>query len=139
MIELIEIGGGFDVRCAEAEVAFVTITVQFEIGIRERDGKYFTVTLSTPFKVRQDTAGEWIALDPEADDERLGVLAVRLRYASVTGCHISPDGTLSIEFGPQFAISVEPDAQYESWEVEQERFKVVGGAGGELFVWRRDK
>jgi hypothetical protein len=137
MIELVEAGTGFEVRCAEAEVAFVTITVRFQIGIRERDGKYFTVTLSTPFEVRQDGADEWITLDPEADDERLGVLAVRLRYASVTGCYIDADGTLAMQFGPELAITAGPDDEYESWDVEQERFKVVSGPGGERHVWRR--
>jgi Family of unknown function (DUF6188) len=137
MIELVEVDKGFDVRLADGQVAFVGIAVQFQIGIRERDGDYLTVTLSTPFETRRGSASEWSILDPEADDERLGVLAVRLRRATVTECHVSASGTLGIEFDAELGISVHADDQYESWEIEQERFTVVSGPGGELVVWRR--
>jgi len=135
MSELVELDDGFDVRVHDAQVAFVTVAVQLEIGIRDGDGKYLIVKLSTPFEVRQDSGGEWITLDPEMDDERLGVLAVRLRCASVNRCHIGADGTLAVEFGPNITISVAPCDRYESWDLEQEMFKVVSGPGGELYIW----
>jgi Family of unknown function (DUF6188) len=139
MIDLIERDAGLEVRFADGEVAFVTIAAQFKIGLRDSDGDYLAVTLSTPFGFRDDSGGEWSTLDPEADDERLGVLAVRLRRARATACRIAADGTLNIAFDRNLGICIRPDDQYESWDLEQERFKVVGGRGGELFVWRRSE
>lgn len=137
MSELVELDEGFDVSVHSAQVAFVTIAVQLKIGILDGDGKHLIVTLSTPFEVRRDGAAEWITIDPEVADERLGALVVRLRRASVSGCHIGADGTLRVEFEPHLAVSVTPNDQYESWDLEQEMFKVVSGPGGELLVWRR--
>jgi hypothetical protein len=137
MIELVELDNGFDVRVHDAQVGFVTIGVQLEIGIRDGDGKYLIVALSTPFEVRQDSGEEWITLDPELDDERLGVLAVRLRRASVKACRIGADGTLVVEFGPNITISVAPCDRYESWDIDHKMFKVVSGPGGELYIWDR--
>jgi hypothetical protein len=129
--------GDVEIQLSDAEVSSVTLTVQLAVVIADKDRDYLTVTLSTPFNVRERDNREWHTVDPEEGGPALGRLVVALRNKAATRCHISADGTLALEFGGDVTLSVPPDAHYEAWDVDHKGFKIVAGPGGALAIWDR--
>jgi hypothetical protein len=134
MMRLRERADDFDVVLEDVEVSQIVFSVQLGITVCDKDLDYLDIIISSPFRIRKESDGEWQEIDPEGDDPRLGDVVFALRYKHLKSCHIAKSGTLFLEFDQGLAIEVTPDAHYEAWDVDQKRFKIVATPGGELAV-----
>lgn len=127
----------FDFILEGAQVSYVGIGAQFDIYIQDTTPAVLKVTISTPFQVGQSDGPLSELIDPEKDDPRLPGLILSLRRKVLERCHVHPDGTLRLRFDDGLVIIIGPDPEYEAWELDHAKFKIVGAAGGELAIWGR--
>jgi hypothetical protein len=127
----------FDFTLEGAQVSYVGIGAQFDIYIHDTTPTVLKITISTPFRVgeSEDSLGE--PIDPEKDDPRLPGLILRLRRKVLDQCHVDPGGTLKLRFDDGLVMIVGPDPEYEAWELDHAKSKIIGAAGGELAIWDR--
>lgn len=129
---------GFDIAPLErAQVSYLELTGQLEIGIRDSTRETLQITISTPFCAGESEDELSEPVDPEKDDPRVGEVILRLRFKTLTQCRIESSGTLKLAFDDGFVVIVGPDPRYEAWDIEHQKFKIVGAAGGELAIWDR--
>jgi hypothetical protein len=121
MIRKVEGDGVTRLELEGVEVSHVIFSVQLQIVLCDAGRDYLTITLSTPFRVKY-AGSEWLRLDPEDDDPRLGDVVVELRYKSLLGCRVSQDGTPNLDFGSALRIEVPRDARYEAWLLVHKTF-----------------
>jgi hypothetical protein len=137
MIDLQETSNGLMVKVNNAQVSQVVLTVQLGITVRDEDGDYLGIVISTALRWRKSQMPEEIFVDPENDDSNLGSLILALRYQRLTTCAIAGNGTLRLEFASGLTITVPPDPTFEAWDLDHRQFKVIGTPNGELAIWDR--
>lgn len=103
-----------------------------EIGDAESE---FSIRINTVFKLKNSNG------ITEHSVERLSEIgpALQLFNADVVDAKAFKNGDLEIIFSTNTVLSVEPDAQFESWEIVSNStngMRVVGMPGGELAIWR---
>ena len=91
--------------------------------------------ISTPFRVGESEDAPSELIDPEKYDPRIGEVILRLRFKTLTKCRIDPNCILKLMFDDGFVVVIGPDPQYEAWEIEHKKFKIVGVAGGLFAIW----
>jgi hypothetical protein len=130
-------GEEFDFALEDAQVSYAGLGAQFDIYIQDAAQAGLKITITTPFRIGEAERPLSEPIDPEKDDPRIGKLILSLRRKKLVLCHVDPDGTLKLRFDDGLVIVVEPDPEYEAWELDHARFKIVGAAGGELAIWER--
>jgi hypothetical protein len=129
--------GEFNFTLEDAQVSHTVLGAQFDIYIKDPTRTGLKITITTPFRVGGSEGPLSEPIDPEKDDPRIGKLILNLRRKELVLCYVDPDGTLKLRFDDGLAIVVGPDPEYEAWELDHPKFKIVGAAGGELAIWDR--
>ena len=65
--------------------------------------------------------------------------ALSIIHKAVDSARVYKDGCLEVNFSDGTRLSVEPDSEYEAWEiVGSGGLRVVCAAGGSLSIWQRE-
>jgi hypothetical protein len=126
-----------DKRLAQARVLPIEhvdlsyIRVDFRVGLQfGRVG----IVIGCPFVLTVDDVVH--RLDPE---EGIGLGPLLALYpASLSAAYVTDEAALHVEFDGGATIVVPPDAQYEAWEVHDDRgwlLVCVPGTSGEMAEW----
>ncbi len=110
---------------------FVDQAFGLEFGINVRR---FVLRIEGRFSVYSSVA------EAECLPDALQSLGPTLQiYAqTVESCHAAKTGALEIEFAGGMRVHVEPDEQYEAWELadDSSELRVVCNPGGSLSIWQ---
>ena len=96
------------------------------------------IVIGSPFVLTVD--GVVHNLDPEVGADLGPLLA--LHPAPLSAAYVAKDAALHVEFDGGATVVVPPDAQYEAWEVHDDRgwrLVCVPGSSGELAEWMHSK
>lgn len=85
------------------------------------------------FELHRD--GSRLRLDPQLQDARLGELFT-LRRRAFRECIARADGVLTLELEGDVRVVVQPDPDYDAWDITHRgHVKVIATPGGELAIW----
>lgn len=135
VIELVSDRGNFAVRLEEAEVTQVALDYRFVLTVHDGGPDALQIVISTPLEFMEPGQTTPVRVDPESAETSLGQLVMAARHQPLTSCIVDgQSGKLALRLG-ELAIEVPPSPDFEAWDLDHPRFKLVSMAGGEVAVW----
>ncbi|MEV3904066.1 DUF6188 family protein [Mycobacterium sp. NPDC050551] len=109
-----------------------SVHVEYTLQVRLSDT--YNVTVESPFRFHLSDRS--VELSPEADPDKVRARLSRLVGHRIVDARVSEAGALTIGFDDSTRLTVEPDPNYEAWNVSGPAgFLVVCVPGGELAIW----
>jgi hypothetical protein len=130
--------GRWRLPVAGGTVTQLLIDERFGFAIQQRES-FGQVNVEISCRFTYDDGDQRVEVDPEAKETLLPVLS--LHKAIVCEAYAIKDGHLIVRFAEGRSIEVEPDDQYEAWEVHgtvpsiTREFKIIAVPAGGLAVF----
>jgi Family of unknown function (DUF6188) len=128
-------GGAFEVTFNHAEVTLVQLDSRLRLVITDSPHEPFDMAMAAKLRVRRGAEDPGNTIDPSEASSGLGELAVTLRWQAARRCLLTAEGVLTLELESGLTIDVQPDPDYEAWQVLCPGYLIIATPGGELAVW----